>query len=245
MAIIQMSETVNKILPLQLYPLIATQGIFVKWRAARLSEATGPRSGTLGKGPLLKVLILGDSSAAGVGVDTMDNGLAGQFARALSSDFSVDWQLVAHCGDTTQKSLNRLSRLPDQTFDVVLTALGVNDAKNGVTLNTWERRTDRLHQVLTERFGATLVIASGLPPVQDFPLLPRPLRDVLAQRCQQFDASLQKIVNTRPACVHLPGDIALTPDVMSIDGFHPTAPVYAEWASRAAAITCAKWAMSP
>ena len=231
-----MAETSHTLLPLALYPLIATQGLYVKYRAAQLDEAQGPRQGRTGAGPVLRLLVVGDSSAAGVGVDHIDEALPGQLAALLGRDFTVDWTLVARCGDTTARSLARLSDMPHLEVDVAVTALGVNDAKNGVPLRAWRMRTDALHATLVQRFGARLVVASGLPPVQDFPLLPDPLRSVLAQRCAQFDAALQDIAERRPQVSYLPGDIRLTPEVMAHDGFHPTAPVYADWAARAARI---------
>ena len=240
-----MPDRTEKLLPLALYPLIATQGLYVKFRAAQLCEAAGPREGVVGRGRPLRVLIVGDSSAAGVGVAHQSEGLAGHFTDHLKDSHEVRWKLVARCGDTTAHSLRRLEEVPAEPYDVALTALGVNDAKNGVPLALWQKRTDALHDMLVNRFGARLVIASGLPPVQDFPLLPDPLRPVLARRCQQFDAALQEVVATRGQVRHLRGDIRLTPQLMAEDGFHPKGEVYREWARRAAQIVAQNPVVAP
>ncbi|MDA9318629.1 SGNH/GDSL hydrolase family protein, partial [Octadecabacter sp.] len=52
------------------YPVLVTQGPFIKFRTPRLQEPKGARMGVIGQGPDLRLLIVGDSSAAGGGVAT-------------------------------------------------------------------------------------------------------------------------------------------------------------------------------
>ena len=51
-------------------PVLWIQGTYVRKVAQRLPEPPGERSGVVGAGPHLRVLITGDSAAAGVGADT-------------------------------------------------------------------------------------------------------------------------------------------------------------------------------
>ena len=51
-----------------LSPLLICQGMYVRRVTPKLPEADGPRSGEAGSGALLRLLVLGDSAAAGVGV---------------------------------------------------------------------------------------------------------------------------------------------------------------------------------
>ncbi|RMD81354.1 MAG: SGNH/GDSL hydrolase family protein, partial [Candidatus Dadabacteria bacterium] len=53
-------------------PLLLWQGWRVRLNVPRLPEAPGPRQGRAGKGPLLRLLIVGDSAAAGVGAAHQD-----------------------------------------------------------------------------------------------------------------------------------------------------------------------------
>jgi len=50
-----------------LSPLLFCQAYRVRAAALRLPDATGPREGAHGRGPTIRHLIVGDSSAAGVG----------------------------------------------------------------------------------------------------------------------------------------------------------------------------------
>ena len=53
-----------------LFPILIPQGLYVSITVPRLPEPTGERVGEVGHGSPLRLLIVGDSSAAGVGVAT-------------------------------------------------------------------------------------------------------------------------------------------------------------------------------
>ncbi len=217
-----------------LIPLLAVQALWVAARAARLPEAAGPRQGRLGAGPPLRLLVLGDSSAAGVGVPSQDQALAGRLAARLSDRFRVDWALLARTGATARSARALLSAQPFGRFDVAVIALGVNDAKNGVSVARWRRDYASLLDTLAGRCGVSLVCASGVPPLDRFPLLPRPLRGVLGHRAARLDAALADLARKRGGVIHLPVGDALDPAGMAPDGFHPGPVIYDDWARRIA-----------
>jgi hypothetical protein len=65
-------------LKLALSPLLVVQALHTRARVPSLPEAAGAREGVLGRGAVaLRLLIAGDSSAAGVGVATQQHALAG------------------------------------------------------------------------------------------------------------------------------------------------------------------------
>ena len=102
------------VLKLVLSPLLVAQAVHTRRRAPILPEATGARRGRVGgKGTPaapLRLLIVGDSSAAGVGVRTQQQALAGQLSRPLAQALgrTVRWQLVAKTGITTPEALGLL-----------------------------------------------------------------------------------------------------------------------------------------
>ena len=78
-AVIRAAQPVN----LVLLPLLIWQGGRLRTTMPRLPEADGPRTGlTSGPAPSLRLVILGDSSAAGVGVGRQDEALAGSWPRS-------------------------------------------------------------------------------------------------------------------------------------------------------------------
>ncbi|MEL6690226.1 MAG: SGNH/GDSL hydrolase family protein [Pseudomonadota bacterium] len=224
-------------MPLQTFalsPLILCQALWTAARASRLPEAAGPRESEAGAVDAQRFLILGDSSAAGVGVSHQSEALAGQLARAMCVDAPIGWKVIAKSGATVRSTLKTLSACPPERFDFVLIALGVNDTKNGVSLGAWQNGYRDLIRTIDDLFGTPLVCVSGLPPIQDFPLLPDPLRSVLGARAERFDACLQSVIKDAPRIAHLPVNFPLETSAMAADGFHPGPAVYRMWAERAA-----------
>jgi hypothetical protein len=94
-----------------LAPLLYRQAGRLKRTAVELPEPHGERSGVAGDGaPRLRVLVAGDSSAAGVGARTQDDALAAPLARNLARRLNgvVRWQLVAQSGLTSEGVLHKL-----------------------------------------------------------------------------------------------------------------------------------------
>lgn len=218
-----------------LAPLLIAQAVWVVARAARLPEAAGPRAGQSGQGVGLRLLVVGDSSAAGVGVVTQDDALVGQLSADLARDHAVAWHLVARSGVTVAGALQMVTQMPDMKFDAVLICVGVNDVKNGMRRAVWRQRYAKLLNVLRGRFGATRIVVSGVPPMAEFPLLPRPLNTVLGARATMFDEDLKALAREGGA-VHLPFESAHDQSEMATDGFHPGPAIYAAWAARAARV---------
>ncbi len=225
------SETALRILML---PLLAAQGAYVRHRALILPEAAGARDGTAGAGRDLNVLIIGDSSAAGVGVDTQDMALSGQLVSRLAHGFRVRWKLEAQTGATTASTIARLADTPRFQADAVVIALGVNDCTRGTTLRRWHTRQTQLYDLLRRDYGARRLYVTAVPPLGQFPLLPDPLRRVLGLHAARMDDVLSRLLDTQPDCTRISIDLPPDPRLMAADGYHPGARVYSDWAQEVA-----------
>lgn len=220
---------------LVLAPILVVQGRQVRRTVPELPEPAGARDGESGSGPRLRLLIVGDSAAAGVGARTQDEALAGRLAVALAPTFRVQWKLLAFSGATTTDMLARLRQTPADTYDVAITSLGVNDVTARRSLADWRRQQGELVELLAGRFGARHVLLSGLPPMHRFPALPQPLRWYVGSRARDFDRVLAEVAASRPGCEFLTlGHEMMDVSAMASDGFHPGPPVYALWAHEAA-----------
>lgn len=186
---------------LLLSPLLLAQAIRLRKIALQLPEASGPRTGSLGNGPSLRLLIIGDSSAAGVGAQTQDEALAGQLVAALSAHHTVHWQLIAATRATTASTLAKLKTLPHlPQADIALMILGVNDVTRGGPQSLWLRTHASLRRLVRTQTGAKRLYVGQIPPLGAFPLLPNPLRWLLGRRATRFDAALRSVLARYPLC---------------------------------------------
>ncbi len=224
-----MPIALDQILRLPLAPLLVAQGLGVRRRANTLSEPLGAREGCAGSGVALRLLIIGDSSAAGVGARSQEAALSGQLVAALAQDFAVSWKLIGETSATTSIILDRLAQVEPAPFDVVVSALGVNDVTRGSSRGFWQTRQRQLAKRLVNRFEAKLIVASGLPPMGAYPELPQPLRWVLGQQAQRLDQALAEVCATHQVMTHLPIDIPFEPHFQAEDGYHPSEAAYALW----------------
>lgn len=214
-----------------LSPVLVPQAAWVIARAQRLPEAAGPRVGRAGSGPPLRVLIIGDSSAAGVGVTTQTDALAGQLEQRLSARFTTTWTLIAKTGATTGSTLAHLRTHAPVAADVAVLIHGVNDTTRLVPVATFAADHTALRALLRDTWNVPRLISCAVPPVGHFPLLPWPLRRVLGQHAARLDGALRQVAGPD----HLPFDMPMDTRLMAEDGFHPGPRIYSAWADRLAA----------
>jgi lysophospholipase L1-like esterase len=216
-------------LKLVLSPLLVAQAVVTRRRAPLLPEAAGPRAGRLGgRGAALRVLIAGDSSAAGVGVAHQDQSFAGYFTRSLHPLIGrpLWWTLCARSGLTTKQVHALLQADRPAAADVAVVITGVNDVIEQLpSQRAVLHRAALADWLLAERL-ATHVVFAPLPPIHQFPLLPQPLRRVMGDDARRHNDALATWAQTRVDVSCAPIPLTLSPDTMASDGFHPGEPVY-------------------
>ena len=224
---------------LALSPLLVAQAVLTRRRLPRLPEAEGPRhgqAGLVGATPL-RLLIAGDSSAAGVGVVRQREALAAQLAQrtAQACQARVQWQLLARAGLTTLQTLHLLQRelppTPGEHPDVVVVVTGVNDVVDQVSSRRAVSARENLANWLRNAHGVQHVVFAPLPPIHHFPGLPQPLRWVAGSDARRHNAALAHWASSRGDVSVAEMDVPLNPGVMAADGFHPGEPVYRYCAS--------------
>lgn len=226
-----MFKLLNKLLTRAVYaPIIIAQGQYVKKVTPKLPEAAGERSGMAGKGQKIRLLIVGDSAAAGVGVDNQSQALTGHLVSALAECYQVNWQLLAKSGHTTLDSLQMLSEQPQQTFDIIVTSLGVNDVTATLAASTWLTQQQDLITLLREQFNCQQILITQVPPMGQFSVLPQPLRRYLGARAAQFNRKLATLIESQSDCQLIDFNAELNDKDMAEDGFHPGPVIYQQWA---------------
>lgn len=226
-----MFKSLNKLITKAVYaPIIIAQGRYVKRVTPKLPEASGERTGVAGEGQKIRLLIIGDSAAAGVGVDNQSQALSGNLVSALADSYKVEWQLLAKSGHTTLNSLKMIAEQPQQVFDIVVTSLGVNDVTGTLPASTWVTQQQELINLLRKQFSCQQILITQVPPMGQFPALPQPLRGYLGSRATQFNRKLSALIDSQSDCQLIDFNAELNNDDMAADGFHPGPIIYQHWA---------------
>ena len=228
-----------KLSTLALLPVVVLQGLKVRKNTPRLAEASGDRAGIFGQGQSLSLLILGDSAAAGVGVESQQEALSGSILSCLQDEYQVRWKLHAKTGDTTQQVIAATQLLAPQQYDVVVTSIGVNDVTKLMSAKKWLKQQQILFQDIQNRFHPRLIIVSGVPPMQHFEALPHPLAWLFGQYATQMNQQLQHWLAPQAQFEFLQFDIKTFQAMnlpMASDGFHPSKEIYAIWGQQIAAL---------
>ncbi len=213
-----------------LWPLLWLQARHVRRNTPRMPEPPGCRTGTTGCGSLVRLLVAGDSGAAGVGAPTQEQALCGQLVRQLSQHHTVQWCVVAANGLNSPGLLKLLQDTPCAQFDVVVLSIGANDATGLCAPLKWVRWQTRLAELIDLRFAPALLVHSAVPPMHACLALPQPLRWFMGHWAQQMNQGLARLlVKQVGRSMHWHPETTTTAG-MAADGIHPSSDGYAAWA---------------
>ena len=226
-----------KISTLALIPSLIIQGNAVKKNTLRLPEPEGNRHGMVGNGKPLSLLIVGDSAAAGVGVEIQDDALLGAVLNQLQDGYEISYQLEATTGHSSGQVIKTVKNMPAQHFNVVITSVGVNDITKLTSPKGWIKKQQQLYAEINQKFTPELIIAAGVPPMNLFPALPNPLAWLFGQYAKGMNKNLAKFVqqqaNMQWIEYNLQGFKTLNLE-MAKDGFHPSKEIYTLWGEQVA-----------
>lgn len=213
----------------------SAQGARLRSATEQLPPAGGPVAGLIPgpEGHLLRILVLGDSTAAGVGVSNHDEGMVGVLARkaAASTRADIAWRVIAAAGATSRRVRHvLLPHLESAQFDLAVVLVGVNDVLARREVAEWQANVSVILDDLARHSGE--VVMTGIPPFERFPSMPRTLGRYLAKYGRRLDHVAQRLCSDRDRVIWLDstGLLPDDPDFFARDGFHPSATGYALWA---------------
>lgn len=228
-------------------PIALPQGLWLKRRIPRLPEAPGERSGLSAGGSAsanhrpLRLVAIGESPLAGVGLDDQNQNLVPLTAAALAEQLNtrVAWQIAARNGATTDTARRHLlPQLGDEAADLALIGLGVNNSLRLDTVERWQSGMTRLIDELRARLGPVPVILAGVPDMGRFPSLPPPLSWMLGARSRWLDQGLAALATQLDQVVHAPIPLdARFETLFAVDGFHPSAIGHQAWSESLVPLT--------
>lgn len=217
-------------------PLLIAQALRVRRVTPILPEPPGDRSGIFGSGRDLRLLIVGDSAASGVGAGCQRQALSGQLVSFLGGHFRVTWKLDAQTGRTIKDVATLLEAAAPKKVDVIVASVGVNDATRGTLVKKWVSCHEKLIDIATQKLNCRHILLSSVPPMHLFPALPQPLRWYLGERAKRLNLALEKHLAGYGCGRVVSPDFPPEPAFMAADGFHPGPAAYSHWARHLAGI---------
>ena len=183
------------------------------WALLALLCVLAPASGANAADGPIKIVVLGDSLSAGLGLPVEDafptrlaEALKGKGVAATIANAGVS-------GDTASGGLGRLDwSVPDGT-DAVIVELGANDALRGLDPNLTKAALDAILRKLADRHIAVLLAGMRAP------------RNMGPDYARDFDAIYPALASTHPVVFYpffLDG-VAADPKLNQGDGMHPNA----------------------
>lgn len=217
--------------------LLAVQGVLAARRGYLPTSSAPVLDGRYGDGaPAVRLAVLGDSTAAGVGVDRAEDTVGGRLATLLAGDGrSVALAAFGVSGARTadlDEQVSRALAAPDRP-DIALLLVGSNDATHAVRLSNVRR--DLGSAVRRLRAAGVTVVVGTCPDLGAARAFAQPLRTVLAWEGRRVGAAEREAVRASGAvAVDLAAETGAAfradPRTLSSDQFHPSARGYALWA---------------
>jgi lysophospholipase L1-like esterase len=223
-------------------PFVTYLGRRVKASVLALPEASRNCIGQIkGNNSIMRLLTLGESSMAGVGVTDHQDSITGQFAQHWNAwtGQTVTWQVLAKNGYNAEKTVNQLvTNMPEIAFDLIIIGLGGNDTFEWNRPLTFRKHVKRLIEAVQMRQPEAKIVLINMPPVADFPAFPSLMQFFMGHLVQLHGAVLRDLPQQYSNVFYMnetirlkdwmQGGIYEAQDFFS-DGVHPSALTYALW----------------
>ncbi len=223
----------SRAIALALAPMLVPQTVKLRATVPILPEPPFPWEGGSTDINPLRLLVLGDSMAVGVGVATAVEGLAGHLADELTrcTGRPVWWRARGRNGATARDVIrDHLAEALAAPTDVVVISLGANDAMQVRSDRAFRRDIRHIVHDIASRHPEAIVLMSALPAFHRYELLPEPLRTTLALHAQALEVAARRALERFPRA-HMTPPLPPYPDnFFASDDFHPGPAGYPVWA---------------
>lgn len=236
---------INVIRHIPAMPIMYLQSQRIRRDIPKLPEAAKPFGMVEVTGSeTFRLVTLGESTVAGVGVETHEEGFTGTLAKELSRelDRTVQWSVHAKSGYTAKKVHKLiLPEVSQEKVDLFVVGLGGNDAFEFTAPYWWERNILKLVNRIRSRFGPVPIAFANMPPVREFPAFSALMHRAIGAQVDYLGASLEKLIqdmenvyfDSAPLDFRTwveENDLDLTEQDFFSDGVHPSILTYQKWA---------------
>jgi lysophospholipase L1-like esterase len=221
------------------------QGKKIKASVPRLPEAKGIKGlSSVSSEKTLKMLTIGESTIAGVGVHTHQEGFTGALANelAIGLNTNIDWKVYAKSGYSALKVKEKIiPEIIEKSIDFIVIGLGGNDAFELNSPKKWNKDIRGLIKEIRIKFKNAPILFVNMPPIKEFPAFTSLIKFSIGNLVNLLGKELEKVVEDFEnvyysskiiRCADLIDKFKLNIDPSNFfsDGVHPSKITYEIWA---------------
>jgi lysophospholipase L1-like esterase len=232
------------IILLPLFPFLIFMGKKVRKSVPELPEASENITGSIsGNGSEFKLLTMGESTIAGVGVTDHKDGITGGIAKTLHNltKKTVHWQVLACNGYTAERvNLKLVPRIPDYKIDLIVIGLGGNETFQFNSPLTFKKHLILTIENIQKRQPHAKILIANMPPVGEFPAFPWLIQKILGSLIGLHGAVIRDVPQRFENVFYIDEKITFKKWLKRVDsskavtdffsdGIHPSAMTYGLW----------------
>jgi lysophospholipase L1-like esterase len=193
-----------------------------------------PRKLTIGNGPPLTFIVIGDSTAIGQGASYKE-GVAYKSAVFLAKNRTVTLINLGISGATSPKVLqNQADAAAALKANIVLICVGANDVTHLSRLKTVENSVSKIIDKIKKKNPQARVLLTGSPAMGSIARFPSVVKLIARLRTKQVNKTIQGVADKkgveRLKIAEKTGPRFLQePKLFAEDKFHPNREGYAVW----------------
>ncbi len=229
-----------------LFPMMYWQGVQIQKNIPDLPNASKPQ----GKASHVeakitkKIIIIGESTMAGVGVQQHIQGFAGHFAARMATKYfaAIEWKVFAISGMTARElRQDILPKIAQQKADLIVVGTGANDAFKLRAPQQFIREIKKLVEDIEGRFPNTPMAFLNMPPIRSFPAFTPLIQFTLGNLVEMYGDALVPLFEPKANIYYSNRKLSLVDwaerhqvpmdvELFFSDGVHPSGLTYQLWA---------------
>ncbi len=177
---------------------------------------------TLGQGEK-HVVLLGESTVAGVGASSESTTLAGNFSRIFGETYQIE--TIGKKGLRVKEAFSlylRHKKSRNKKSEGVILFLGANDCFLLTSPQVFKKELESLIQQIRVDTNAEWIYLAAIPPVHLFPAFSEQMRSFLSKQRAYLQREMEDIASNYPKVIYHPIPMDLQPEFFSADGVHPS-----------------------
>lgn len=210
--------------------------LLIKYNGAEVAVPNIPRSTqTLGSGPALTYVVMGDSTSIGQGAEYSQS-YAVASAGHLAQTHTVKFVNAGISGAVAHDVLDsQLSKAESYKPDIVLIAVGANDARHLVRGAVIRQSMQQIIDGLKRSNCQVRIVVTGSPAMDSTPRFSLwPAKQLMGLRTHQVNTVFAALIaknhlTLAPIALKTRAAFLANPTLFAADKFHPNARGYALW----------------